>query len=147
MSDPWWCPGPHAQTLWGALLRPVPSVPVRRERWDTPDGDFIDVDRLDGPIGSPILVVLHGLEGSSRSKPVRGLLRQAQKLGWRGVAMNFRSCSGELNRLRRSYHGGETSDLSWLIQRLITEEPNVRLLCAGTSLGGNILLKYLGEQG
>lgn len=143
----WWCPGPHAQTIWGALLRPTPRVPVHRERWETPDGDFIDVDRVDGPAGSPVLVVLHGLEGSSRSKPVLGFLREARRSGWRAVAMNFRSCSGEMNRLRRSYHGGETSDLSFVINRLAKEDPNAPILCAGLSIGGNVLLKYLGERG
>lgn len=143
----WWCAGPNQQTLWGALLRPTPRVPLRRERWDTPDGDFLDVDRVDGPPGSPILVVLHGLEGSSRSKPVLGLLREARRAGWRAVAMNFRSCSGEPNRLPRSYHGGETSDLAWVIDRLIKEDPAAVIFCAGTSLGGNVLLKYLGERG
>lgn len=143
----WWCAGANQQTILAALLRPTPRVPVRRERWETPDGDFLDVDRLDGPAGSPILVVLHGLEGSSRSKPVLGLLSKARRAGWRGVAMNFRSCSGEPNRLRRSYHGGETSDLAWLIDRLVKEDPGAPILCAGFSLGGNVLLKYLGERG
>ena len=143
----WWCAGPHAQTLWGALLRRVPPVPVRRERWELPDGDFLDLDRLDGPPGSPVLVLLHGLEGSSRSKQILGLLHEAQGAGWRGAAMNFRSCSGEMNRLRRSYHGGETSDLAWVIDRLAAESPNAPILCAGLSLGGNVLLKYLGERG
>jgi len=143
----WWCPGPHAQTIWAALLRPTPRVRVRRERWDTPDGDFIDVDRVDGLPGSAVLVVLHGLEGSSRSKPVLGLLREARRAGWRAVAMNFRSCSGEMNRLRRSYHGGETSDLAWVISRLAKEDPGAPILCAGLSIGGNVLLKYLGERG
>ena len=143
----WWCAGPHAQTIWGSVLRPVPRVPVRRERWETPDGDFLDLDQLDGPAGSPVLVVLHGLEGSSRSKQVLGLLREARRAGWRAVALNFRSCSGQMNRLRRSYHAGETSDLGWVIDRLAQEDPAARILCAGFSLGGNVLLKYLGERG
>jgi len=120
---------------------------LQRERWETPDGDFIDVDRVPGKRGAPTLVVLHGLEGSSRSKQVVGLLATASAKGWRGLAFNFRSCSGEPNRLRRSYHGGETSDLGWVIERLIEEEPGSPILCAGLSLGGNVLLKYLGERG
>lgn len=143
----WWCPGPHAQTLWGALLRRTPRVEVRRERWDTPDGDFLDIDRLDGPPGSPLLLILHGLEGSSRSTPVLGLLAGARCLRWRAAAMNFRSCSGEPNRLPRSYHGGETGDLTWVVERLAGEEPETPLFCVGFSLGGNVLLKYLGERG
>ena len=143
----WWYPGPHAQTVWAAFLRPAPRMAARRERWDTPDGDFLDLDRLDGPPGSPLLLVLHGLEGSSRSKPVRGLLRGARRAGWRAAAMNFRSCGGEPNRLRRSYHGGETSDLAWVVDRLAREDAAAPILCAGFSLGGNVLLKYLGERG
>jgi len=143
----WWCRNPHAQTICGSILRPVRSVKLNRQRWETPDGDFIDVDLASGAPGTPILIVLHGLEGSSRSKQVLGLLAAAQRNEWRGMGVNFRSCSGESNRLRRSYHGGETSDLAWIIQRVIADEPDSSILCAGVSLGGNVLLKYLGEQG
>ncbi len=142
----WWCRGAHAQTIWAATLRPAPYVSVQRERWDTPDHDFLDVDHLPATPGRPILVVLHGLEGSSKGKPVRGLLRGAQRRGWRGLALNFRSCSGTPNRLRRSYHGGDTADLRWAIERVIREYPDVPVLCVGMSLGANMLLKYLGEQ-
>ncbi len=143
----WWARGPHAQTIWGSLPRITPPFGLKRERWETPDGDFIDLDRLSGPPGSPILVVLHGLEGSSRSGQVLGLLRAATLKGWSGLGVNFRSCSGQINRLRRSYHGGETSDLSWIIQRLLVEQPERKIFLAGVSLGGNVLLKYLGEEG
>ena len=98
-------------------------------------------------MGSPMLIALHGLEGSSRSKQILGLLALAHRSGWRAVAMNFRSCSGQMNRLRRSYHGGETSDLKWLIQRVVAVNPKAPIFCAGVSLGGNVLLKYLGEEG
>ena len=143
----WWCRGAHAQTIWGSILRPTPRVTLKRERWEMPDVDFLDVDRAPGPKGAPTLVVLHGLEGSSRSKQVLGLLAAAQHEGWRGLGMNFRSCSGEPNRQRRSYHGGETSDLAWVIERLVQEEPGSPIFCVGLSLGGNVLLKYLGERG
>lgn len=143
----WWAKGPHAQTIWGSLLRPVRPVKLQRERWETPDSDFMDLDRAPGAPGTPILIVLHGLEGSAHSKQVLGLLAAALARGWRGVGVNFRSCSGEPNRLRRSYHGGETSDLGWIIQRVIADRPDGSILCAGLSLGGNVLLKYLGEQG
>ncbi len=143
----WWCRGPHAQTIWGSLLRPSLSVTVERQRWETPDRDFIDVDWLPGAPHTPILIVLHGLGGSSRSKYTVGMLAAAQRKGWRGVAVNFRSCSGEPNRLRRSYHGGETSDLTWIVQRITAGYPGSPIFCVGASLGGNILLKYLGEQG
>jgi len=143
----WWCRGRHAQTLWGALFRPIPPVPLRRERWETPDGDFLDVDRVEGTPGAPVLIVLHGLEGSSRSKQVLGFMTAAYRAGWEAVGINFRSCSGESNRLRRAYHGGDSTELSWVIDRLIAQNPARTVGCIGVSLGGNILLKYLGELG
>ncbi len=79
--------------MFATLLRPGPRLPLRRERWELPDGDFLDVDRLDGPAAAPLLLVLHGLEGSSSSHYVRGLMAQAHRRGWRGMALNFRSCS------------------------------------------------------
>jgi predicted alpha/beta-fold hydrolase len=142
-----WLRGPHGQTVFGTLLRRGPRLPLRRERWELSDGDFLDVDRLDGATGAPLLVVLHGLEGSSSSHYVRGLLAQAQERGWRGLALNFRSCSGELNRLLRSYHSGETGDLAEAIARARDESPAAPLLLAGCSLGGNVAVKWLGEQG
>ena len=140
----WWCRGRHAQTVWGAISSPGMRAP--RQRWELPDGDFLDVDETPAELGAPILIVLHGLESSSRSSQVVALLQAAHRWGWRGVGMNFRSCSGTLNRLRRSYHAGETADLAWVIQRLISEHPGSSVLCAGFSLGGNVLLKYLEEQ-
>lgn len=143
----WWCRSPHAQTIWGSRLHPARPVQLNRQRYETPDGDFLDVDRVAGPSAAPILIVLHGLEGSTSSKQVIGLLAAAERKGWRGIGINFRSCSGEPNRLPRSYHGGETSDLAWIVQRVMADSPGSSILCAGVSLGGNILLKYLGEQG
>jgi predicted alpha/beta-fold hydrolase len=93
------------------------------------------------------LVVLHGLEGSSSSHYVLGLLAQAQARGWSGLALNFRGCSGELNRLLRSYHSGETGDLRELVRRVRSESPGRPLLFVGWSLGGNVLVKWLGEEG
>jgi predicted alpha/beta-fold hydrolase len=124
-------------------------VALRRERVITPDGDFVDLDWLDQPaeVGAPVLVVLHGLEGSSRSHYVVGLLAGARARGWRGVAINFRSCSGELNRSPRFYHSGETTDLEFVVGRLIEAEPAVGLFAVGVSLGGNVLLKWLGARG
>ena len=143
----WWCRGAHAQTIWGSVLRPAGPVARHRQRWETLDGDFLDVDAVAGAPRTPILIVLHGLEGSARSRPVVGLLAAAARRGWRGLGVNFRSCGGTPNRLRRSYHGGETSDLAWVIRRVIAEHPDSVVFCAGLSLGGNVLLKYLGEQG
>ena len=141
-----WLPGPHSQTIFGALLRAWPRPRTARERWDLPDGDFVDVDVLAGPPGSPALLLLHGLEGSARSHYVRGMLALAERRGLRAFALNFRSCSDEPNRLLRSYHSGETSDLDHAVRRLIPRV-SAPLLLAGFSLGGNVLVKWLGEQG
>ena len=142
----WWYPGRHLQTIGGALRR-APRIPLQRTRWELPDGDFLDIDEMPGTSGAPLLILLHGLESSSRTAHSLGLLEQARKRGWGGLAMNFRSCSGELNRLSRSYHGGETSDLAWVVDRVTKRDPERPLLLVGMSLGGNVLLKYLGERG
>ncbi len=118
-----------------------------RARWATPDGDFLDIDFMDGPVASPQLLVVHGLEGSSDRKYVRGLLGLAADRSWRGVAMNFRGCSGSPNRRPRLYHSGETSDLGWVIGELAKRDPGAPILPIGVSLGGNVLLKWLGEEG
>jgi predicted alpha/beta-fold hydrolase len=121
----------------------------RRERFDTPDGDFVDIDWLHAPAAAraPILLVLHGLEGSARSHYALGLLAAAAQRGWRAAILNFRSCSGELNRLPRFYHSGDTEDLDHVVRRVIAREPTARVGAVGVSLGGNVLLKWLGEQG
>lgn len=142
----WWCRNAHLQTIWGTLFR-WDGLPLRRDRLETRDGDFVDLDWADGPPGAPILLVLHGLEGSARSYYVAGLLGLAAGRGWRGVALNFRSCGGELNRLPRLYHSGETGDLDEVVRRLVEREPEARLGAVGVSLGGNVLVKWLGEQG
>ena len=113
-----------------------------------PDGDFLDLDWLEpARPGAPLVVILHGLEGSSRSHYAFGLYREAARLGLRAVVMNFRSCSGELNRAPRLYHSGETADLGWVLGRLIERDPATRLGLVGISLGGNVALKWLGEHG
>ena len=148
----WWCPGAHLQTMWRRLFGSTPSISLRRERWETPDNDFLDLDFLD-PLPSannhpgPTLLLLHGLEGSSQARYILGMLREIQSYGWRGVALNFRSCSGEINRQRRFYHSGETTDLDWVVQRLIRYHPGSPLGIVGFSLGGSVLLKWLGERG
>jgi predicted alpha/beta-fold hydrolase len=144
---PWWLRNPHAQTLWGKFLRGGPSPVTRRERWELPDGDFLDIHRLDGAPGRPRLVLLHGLEGSVESHYVRGFFGEARRLGLPADLIIFRSCGDEHNRLLRSYHSGETGDLGHVLSKLIAEEPNRPLILAGVSLGGNVLLKYLGERG
>lgn len=143
---PWWFRGRHLQTLWGPLVRRLPSPRLARRRLETPDGDFVDLDWLDGGAG-PLVVVLHGLEGSSASHYVRGLLHEISAVGWRAVVLNFRSCGGELNRLPRLYHSGDTGDLDWLVRGLVDREPDARIGLVGVSLGANVILKWLGERG
>ncbi|MBI3635698.1 MAG: alpha/beta fold hydrolase [Candidatus Rokubacteria bacterium] len=120
---------------------------MRRERIGTRDGDFIDLDWRDGPAGTPLVMVLHGLEGSARSHYVVELLNAVAAQGWRGAALNFRSCSGEPNRLPRFYHSGDTADLDEVVRLLAAREPELRLGLIGVSLGGNVILKWLGERG
>jgi predicted alpha/beta-fold hydrolase len=120
---------------------------VTRERFDTADGDFVDVDWLPGRPDTPLLLVLHGLEGTARSHYVGGLFRLAAARGWRAALLYFRSCSGELNRLRRFYHSGDTDDLDHVVRMLVDREPSVRIGAVGISIGGNVLVKWLGEQG
>src|SRR5712692_11658655 len=150
MSDfrpSWWCRNRHAQTMWGPLFRSI-RLSLRRERVETSDGDFVDLDWADGaPPDAPLVLVLHGLEGSSTSHYVRGLLAGARARGWRGVALNFRSCSGELNQRPRFYHSGDTGDLDAIVRLLVEREPAARVCAVGVSIGGNVLLKWLGEGG
>ena len=143
---PSWLPGGHAQTLWPLLIKPRP-LPLRRERWTTPDGDFIDVDHLDGPPDSPQLVLFHGLEGSARSHYAISTARACQKAGWRLVLPHFRGCSGELNQRPRAYHSGDSAEIDWILRRLHAANGGMKLHAAGVSLGGNALLKWAGENG
>ena len=146
----WWVPGAHLQTLWGKLFRRSPRLPTRIERWRTPDGDFIDLHRLDaarGPAEQPRLLLLHGLEGSPRSHYVGGLFAQALRRGWAADLLVFRSCGPEPNHLPRFYHSGETGDLGFVVERLSAASPTQPVVLVGVSLGGNVLLKWLGERG
>lgn len=143
----WWVPGAHFRTLWGKLIRSREHVPTRHERWDTPDGDFIDLERLGACESGARLVILHGLEGSARSHYARGLLAAARRRRWAADVLVFRSCGDEPNRLLRSYHSGETGDLDFVVRRLIDANPRQPLVLTGVSLGGNVLLKWLGELG
>lgn len=144
----WWVPGPHLRTLWGKLFRRAEPVPTRRERWETPDGDFVDLQRLDAAAPDrPRVLLLHGLEGTPRSHYVRGTFAEARRRGWGMDLLVFRSCGGEPNRARRFYHSGETTDLAFVLDRVLAEHPRAPLVLAGVSLGGNVLLKFLGERG
>ena len=147
----WWVPGAHARTLWGKLVRRSPPLATRIERWPTDDGDEVDLHRLE-PLGARAahggrLLVLHGLEGTIRSHYLRGLLSLAQRRGWSADALIFRTCNGEVTRARRLYHSGETTDLDHVVRGLVRSHPGQPLALVGFSLGGNVLLKWLGEQG
>jgi predicted alpha/beta-fold hydrolase len=131
------------------VLRSKRGLAFRRQRWTTPDGDFLDLDFVGGSglRGDVLVVVLHGLEGSARSGYAMEIYRRLLDHGLAAVGLNFRSCSGELNRGQRLYHSGETSDLRWVLHRLHRDRPDRRLAAVGVSLGGNVLLKHLGERG
>ena len=147
----WWLPGPHAQTLGARLLRTRKGVALRRERIELPDGDFLDLDwpLVDGgaasPARAPLVVVLHGLEGSARSTYAIEAYRALARERLAAVGLNFRSCGGELNRSPRLYHSGETGDLTHVLRLLQARFPRRSLGALGFSLGGNVLLKFLGE--
>jgi len=142
-SSPWWLPGGHLQTI-VAALRPPARPALARERWDTPDGDFIDVDFC-GPPEARRVVFFHGLEGGSDSHYARAFAAAAAAAGWRVAIPHWRGCSGEPNRLARFYHSGDSQEIHWILERFCAQK---RPLCAvGVSLGGNALLKWLGEQG
>jgi predicted alpha/beta-fold hydrolase len=148
--SPWWLPGGNAQTIWPALAstRPQPSPPAwRRERWSTPDDDFVDVDLLDaGDTGAPMLVLFHGLEGSSQSHYALAFAGWAHAAGWRLALPHFRGCSGELNLAPRAYHSGDFEEVGWLLERL-RERAGMPLQAVGVSLGGNALLRWAEEAG
>lgn len=148
---PRWLPGGNAQTIWPALFSrpgPWPLPAYRRERWDTPDGDFIDVDFVDAPLGmqAPLLVLFHGLEGSSRSHYALAFAQRAAQLGWGYAVPHFRGCSGELNRAPRAYHSGDHEEIGWILARL-RQRSSSPLRAVGVSLGGNALLRWAEEAG
>lgn len=143
----WWLRNPHLQTVWPLLCRRrIKNLPLGHERFELPDGDFVDLNWVGQGTG-PIVLILHGYEGSIESHYAKGMLRAIQENGWRGVFMHFRGCSGEPNRLPRSYHAGETNDVDLVMRALVEREPNTPFAAVGFSLGGNVLLKWLGETG
>jgi predicted alpha/beta-fold hydrolase len=140
----WWLPGPHLQTIYPSLLRRRQHPELKRERLELPDGDFVDLDwtRNDG---RGLVLVLHGLEGSLESHYTGGILEALVAAGYRAVLMYFRGCSGEPNRLARSYHSGDTADLQTVLAHITARSDPKPLAVIGYSLGGNVLLKALGE--
>ena len=144
---PRWFANAHLHTIYGSALAKKPPVAYRRERWETPDGDFVDTDHVDARPGEPWVVLFHGLEGSSDSAYARALMSKVKARGWRGTVLNFRGCSGEPNRLPRAYHSGDSAEVGWVLKKLQPLRDGAPLYAAGVSLGGNALLKWLGEAG
>ncbi|MEN9315763.1 MAG: hypothetical protein RIS35_2156 [Pseudomonadota bacterium] len=199
---PRWLPGAHAQTIWPALFAPRERVDFRRERWITPDGDFIEVDFTVAEAGAgpsqacftpsgggpgearpwgrseagagpsqacftpsaggpgearpwgdsdsrrPLVVLFHGLEGDSGSHYARALMAETVRRGWLGAVAHFRGCGGEMNLAPRAYHSGDSDEIDWILRRFASTRPNgAPLFAIGISLGGNAVLKWLGERG
>ncbi len=154
---PWWLPGGHAQTIAPALLgrRLGLETPWVRERWTAPDGDFIDVDRLQAAQSNtkqanearPLLVLFHGLEGSSASHYALGFAHACTQVGWDCAVPHFRGCSGPLNLGPRAYHSGDHEEVDWVLRQFQSENPKRPLLAVGVSLGGNALACWAAEQG
>lgn len=143
-----WARGPHGQTLLGRVLRPESDLLVRRERVHTPDSDFLDLELGPEPgPEAPIALVLHGLEGSTRRRYMRVAMEELTGRGMWAVGMNFRSCSGEPNLQPRFYHSGEIGDLEFVLRFLRERHPTRPIGALGFSLGGNVLLRFLGEKG
>ena len=143
-QTPWWLSSPHAQTLWPKFTTPGISAALTRERLELEDGDFLDLCWVGGDSG-PLVIVFHGLEGSIESHYAMNVMNCIHERGWRGVFVHFRGCSGEYNRLKRNYHSGETGDIALVIGEMHRRYPGVPLAAVAYSLGGNALLKFLGE--
>ena len=146
-SAPFWLPGGHLQTIYPAVFGPRAKVDYRRERWELPDGDFVDADWVDSDaVADPLVILFHGLEGNSRSGYALMLMAELKLRGWRGVVIHFRGTSGEPNRLPRAYHAGDIDEIEALITRVKHNYPDAPLYLVGVSLGGNAMLKWLGER-
>ncbi|MGO4332266.1 YheT family hydrolase [Cupriavidus sp. 2TAF22] len=148
---PWWLSGGHTQTIIPARFTRRPRTAFRRERWTAPDSDFIDLDWTTHAVtpDTPLLVMFHGLEGNSESHYAQTMMHALAARGWQGVVPHFRGCSGELNLAPRFYHSGDAQEIRWILERLHREycAHGRKLLVVGISLGGNALLRYLGEEG
>ncbi len=138
----------HLQTIVPSLWREVPEVHSQRERVETPDGDFLDLDwsRQPHAAADTLCIVSHGLEGDASRPYVRGMVRALNQAGFDALAWNYRSCSGEMNRLLRSYHLGDTDDLDFVVRHALATGPYQRIFLTGFSAGGNVTLKYLARE-
>ncbi len=140
----WWLPGPHLQTMWPTVMRRTPKILTQHERIELADGDFLEV-HWSGPETGPIVIILHGLGGNIESHYAKPLISQINKAGWRAAFMYFRGASNTPNRLPRFYHAGDTGDIQALTDIIQTREPGTPIFAIGISMGGNVLLKWLGE--
>ena len=141
-----WLPGPHLPTIWASACRRPPAIALEFERVELADGDFVDLAWTPAHAG-PCVLVLHGLEGSHHSTYARAILAALAAHGYRGVLMQFRGCSGEPNRLARSYHSGDTGDVAEVAALIAARHGRAPFAALGYSVGGNVLLKWLGERG
>ena len=146
-AAPVWLPGGDLQTIYTTVLISPATVSYRRERMELEDGDFLDLDWVDGPADAPVVVLFHGLEGSSDSFYARDLMADVKARGWNGVVAHFRGCSGEDNRLPRVYFAGDSKDVERILRHVKARYPTQPLYAVGVSLGANALLKWLGERG
>lgn len=147
--SPPWLRGGNAQTIWPALFgrrHHGPVIQFRRERWTTPDGDFVDADWLGDAPNAPLLVMFHGLEGSTRSHYAQAFADWARRHGWRFVMPHFRGCSGELNLAPRAYHSGDFEEIGWMLSQAKSRHAGP-IVAVGVSLGGNALLRWAEEAG
>lgn len=155
---PTWLPGGNLQTIWAATQsnKSLQSVATtyRRERWSTPDSDFVDVDYADSgelkPAKRPLLVLFHGLEGSSSSHYALAFAKVAKQRGWAYAVPHFRGCSGELNRAPRAYHSGDFEEIGWMLRQFKAVQDKADggpIIAVGISLGGNALMRWAQEAG
>lgn len=150
-TAPSWLPGGNMQTLYPYFYKPAQLFKYRRERWELDDGDFVDVDWVDGSAHSPLIVFFHGLEGGSCSHYILSITNRLKHYNWRSAVIHFRGCSGKPNRLSRAYHAGDSTEIDWMLQRITSQTQATSatqpVYVIGVSLGGNALLKWLGEKG
>lgn len=145
-AAPSWLPGGHLQTIYATAFIRAPTVAYRRERVELADGDFLDFDWVDGDTKRPVVVLFHGLEGSSSSNYARSLMHLVKSRGWNGVVAHFRGTSGEDNRLPRAYYAGDSEEIGRMLRHVKSRQPSAAIYAVGVSLGGNALLKWLGEE-
>lgn len=146
----WWLRGPHLQTIWGSMLRTHPPVKTRRERLELPDNDFLDLEWLDVLFNDPtrpIVLILHGLGGNIESHYAKAIMHALDDCGWYTVFMHYRGCSGDPNRQLFCYHSGYTDDVEYVTSIIRARYPHNPIAAVGYSLGGSILLNWLGKTG